>query len=209
MAAIRLILLFGHKVNWNAGPMDISRFSFFGNAANDAQLLAQWRSAPLTFRAGDALPNAHSDDYDVIVREHATPDHFARAADLLLRYRFYPPDVMLHTSDFEQQRRRMKVGDRIVQRIHILPGLDVLTMNEVVRVTNEPRHAGFAYATTQKHDEVGQWSAEVTLDDAGALHLRIHSIGKANLPFFMRPIARRIQLRAHRRGIDTFKAALG
>ncbi len=189
--------------------MEISRFSLFGNTAQDTQLLAQWRSAPLTYHAGDALPDAHSDDYDVIVRERATRDHFARAADLLLRYRFYPPDVMLHTSDFNQARRRMKAGDRIVQRIRVLSGLDVLTMNEVVRVTNAPRTAGFAYATTQKHDEIGLWSAEVALDDAGALHLRIHSMGKANLPFFMRPIARRIQLRAHRRGIETFKAALG
>jgi uncharacterized protein (UPF0548 family) len=125
-----------------------------------------------------------------------------------LRYRFYPPDVMMHTSDFDQQRRRMKTGDHIVQRIRILPGLDVLTMNEVMRMTDESRSAGFAYATTAKHDEVGQWSADVTLDDAGALHLRIHSVGKANLPFFMKPFARWIQLRAHRRGIAAFKAAL-
>lgn len=189
--------------------MDISRFSFFANAANDVALLAQWRSAPLTFRAGDALPNAHTDDYDVVVRNHATADHFARAADLLLRYRFYPPDVMLHTSDFDQQRRRMRAGDRIVQRIRLFPGFDVLTMNEVTRVTNAPRCAGFTYTTTAKHDEVGQWSVDVALDDAGALHLRIHSIGKANLPLFLRSIARFIQLRAHRRGIATFKAALG
>jgi uncharacterized protein (UPF0548 family) len=189
--------------------MDISRFSLFGNPAHDARLLAQWRSAALTYHAGDALPDAHSDDYEVVVREHATRDHFSRAADLLLRYRFYPPDVMLHTSDFDHERRRMKAGDRIVQRIRLFPGLDVLTMNEVVRVTNAPRRAGFAYATTEKHDEVGQWSAEVALDDAGALRLRIQSLGKANLPFFMKPFARHIQLRAHRRGIATFKAALG
>jgi hypothetical protein len=188
--------------------MEISRFSLFGHAAHDARLLVQWRSTPLTFHAGNALPGAHSDDYDVMVREHATADHFARAGDLLLRYRFYPPDVMLHTSDFEQAGRRMQAGDRIVQRIRILPGLDVLTMNEVVRVTDEPCNAGFAYATTQKHDEVGQWSADVSLDDAGALRLRIHSVGKANLPFFMQPFGRWIQLRAHRRGIETFKAAL-
>lgn len=188
--------------------MDISRFSCSGNAAGDTDLLAQWRNAPLTFRAGDPLPNAHRDDYDVVVREYASADHFARAADLLLRYRFYPPDVMLHTSDFDQQRRRMRIGDRIVQRIRLLPGLDMLTMNEVTRVTDEPRCTGFTYCTTAKHDEVGQWSAEVALDDAGALHLHIHSTGKANLPFFLRPFARFIQLRAHRRGIATFKVAL-
>lgn len=189
--------------------MELVRFSFSRNAAHDADLLAQWRAAPLTYHAGDSLPGAHSDDYDVLIREHATVDHFARAADLLLRYRFYPPDVMLHTSDFAQQRRRMKAGDRIVQRIRLFPGLDVLTMNEVVRVTNAPRRAGFAYATTEKHDEVGQWSAEVALDDAGALHLHIHSIGVARLPFFMKPFARAIQVRAHQRGMATFKAALG
>jgi uncharacterized protein (UPF0548 family) len=188
--------------------MEISRFSLFGHAAHDARLLAQWRSASLTFHAGNALPGAHSDDYDVEVRAPATSNHFDQAADMLLRYRFYPPDVMLHTSDFEQAGRRMQAGDRIVQRIRILPGLDVLTMNEVVRVTDAPRHAGFAYCTTAKHDEVGQWSADVVLDDAGALRLRIHSVGKANLPFFMQPFGRWIQLRAHRRGIETFKAAL-
>jgi hypothetical protein len=188
--------------------MDISRFSLFGNAARDAALLSQWRSAPLTYHAGDLLPGSHTDDYDVVVRTNANIDHFALAAGLLLRYRFYPPDVMLHASDFDQQRRRMKAGDRIVQRIRLFPGLDVLAMNEVVRVTDEQRNAGFAYATTARHDEVGQWSADVALNDAGELHLRIHSIGVARLPFFMKPFARFIQLRAHHRGIAAFKAAL-
>lgn len=188
--------------------MDIARFSFIGNAAHDARLLAQWRSAPLTYLAGDALPSAHVDEHDIVVREHAGIDHFARAADLLLRYQFYPPDVMLHASDFAQAGRRMEAGDRIVQRIRLVPGIDVLTMNEVTRVTGDARCAGFTYATTQKHDEVGQWSADVTLDDAGALHLQIHSMGKANLSTFLRPFARQIQLRAHRRGIAAFKAAL-
>ena len=188
--------------------MDISRFSLFGHAAHDAQLLAQWRSASLTFHTGDAPAGLHTDHYDVAVREPANDADFARAADLLLRYQFYPPDVMLHTSDFDQARRRMQAGDRIVQRIRLFPGLDVLTMNEVTRVTDAPRCAGFTYTTTAKHDEIGEWSADVTLEDAGGLRLRIHSIGKANLPFFMKPFARLIQLRAHRRGIATFKAAL-
>ena len=131
---------------------------------------------------------------------------FERAADHLLRYHFYPEDVMLHTSDFSLVNRRMRVNDRIVQRIHVVPGLiDILTMNELVGVIDEARRAGFAYATTAKHDEIGQWSAQVQWRDDASLWLTIDSYGGPDVPWFARSLARRIQLRAHQRGIVHFR----
>lgn len=116
---------------------------------------------------------------------------------------------MVHVSDFSRENRRMRAGDRIVQRIRAVRGVaDVLTMNEVVSVTYARRCSGFAYATTTKHDEIGQWSAQVQWRDDDSLWLVIDSYGWPNVPPFLQAAARRTQLRAHRRGIENFKRLL-
>jgi uncharacterized protein (UPF0548 family) len=121
---------------------------------------------------------------------------------------FYPNDIMEHTSDFSVHDRRMRAGDRIVQRIRV-PGLrglvNVLTMNEVVGVIDEPRCASFAYATTAQHDEIGQWSARLDWPDDRSLWLTVHSYGWPSVPWFMRAWGRRFQLHAHQRGITNFR----
>lgn len=188
--------------------MELSRLSLFGNAAQDSRLLADWRTVPLTYSAGQAVRGAHIDHHEQQLAAAAGLALFQRAADHLLRYHFYPPDVMLHTSDFGLQQRHMRVGDRIVQRIRAVPGLDVLTMNEVTAVNDEPHYAGFTYTTTARHDEIGQWSAQVDWRDDNALVLTIDSVGRAAVPAVLMPIARYIQLRAHRRGIAHFRRLL-
>ncbi len=188
--------------------MDLRRWRFFDTPAHDARYLQLWRAAPLTYREGDVIPDAHTDHYEERMADSADASRFEQAVDALLRYHFYPDDIMHHTSDFSVQGRHMRMGDRIVQRIRV-PGfgglVNVLTMNEVVRVSDEPRIAGFAYATTAQHDEIGQWSARLNWREDQSLWLTVDSYGWAKVPWFMRASGRRFQLDAHQRGIANFR----
>ena len=136
---------------------------------------------------------------------------FDRAVQHLLRYRFYPPSVLHHTSDFAREDRILRYGDRIVQQIHILPGLlDVLTMNRITATLAEPNRIGFTYTTTEHHLEMGEWTATVIRKRDGQVVIAMHAVSKSGpkMPWWARPFARALQLRAHRLGVDHFKNLL-
>jgi uncharacterized protein (UPF0548 family) len=181
---------------------------------DDSPYLERWRGAALTYRVGQTLDASwHHDDHEIVVAERITAAVYERAAGLLLRYQFYPPQIMAHVSDFSREGRRMRPGDRIVQRIHgpALLGLrllDGITMNEVTAVTDQPRRAGFTYITTEAHAEQGEWSAQIEWSSDNSLLLTIHSISRLALksPFIRESNARTIQLRAHHLGMEYFKA---
>lgn len=136
---------------------------------------------------------------------------FRRAVDLLLHYHFYPPSVLHHASDFARENRALRFGDRIVQRIHVIPGLlDVVTMNRVTATLAEPHRIGFTYTTTEHHLETGEWSATVVRKRNGQVALFMLAISKpaVPMPLWARPFARALQLRAHRLGFQHFKQLL-
>jgi uncharacterized protein (UPF0548 family) len=180
---------------------------------DDDRLLDEWRTAPLTYKPGQTLDSSwHTDHHEEIITPGATPQHFARARDLLLRYQFYPLLLMHHVSDFSRENRLMRPGDRIVQRIHgfrILgvPFVDGITMNEVTDVIDEPRRAGFTYITTSAHAEMGEWSARIDWQPNGALILTIDAISRLayHMPEAMSSRSRKLQLRAHHQGMESFK----
>jgi uncharacterized protein (UPF0548 family) len=188
-------------------------FVWLGRGGPDAKYLERWRGAPLSYTPGqptDATWN--TDTYEVFITHNSDGQHFERAADLLMRYQFYPDSIMFHTSDFGLENRWLRAGDRIVQRIHALsilsyPILDGLTMNEIYAVIDEPRRKGFTYVTTQVHSERGEWSPAVEWRDNGDLVLTIHVHSRLvfDPPAFYRSRVRKLQKRAHREGIESFK----
>jgi uncharacterized protein (UPF0548 family) len=178
-----------------------------GTGKPDEQYLDLWRDAPLTYQRGQALDASwHSDEHVHLIRGQATDVLFQRAADLLLRYEFYPPSLMTHVSDFARAGRRMRAGDRIVQRIRSgFPLIEGLAMNEVAEAIDDPSRAGFTYVTTVAHSEMGEWSALVEKAPDG-VKLTIHAISRTRpeFPDFMRGYARGVQKRAHQQGIAHF-----
>lgn len=192
------------------------RLEWFGSARQDAAYLEHWRGAALSHQQGQPpAARARADRYRVLLGSDATGGLFARAAERLLRYQFYPDDVLVHTSDFTRQQRAAQPGDRVLQRIRVLyltglPVLDVLTMNEVSEVIDEPGRRGLSYVTTRRHGEVGEWSAVVEQADEGKVYLRIRSLAwpAPTMPLLTHPIMRALQLRAHQRGIQAFAAAV-
>src|SRR5262245_39515696 len=140
-----------------------AKFAFFGlGRENDVRYIDLWRDVPLTYHPGQAVDDTfHSDHHETVIMPEATPRSFGNAADLLLKYHFYPPQLMQHVSDFSRENRTMRPGDRIIQRINglALLGLpfslaDGITMNEIAALTDEPRRKGFTYVTTEAHAEM-------------------------------------------------------
>ena len=180
---------------------------------HDADYLARWRGAPETYTAGRPVDESRRQDhYREVIASDSGEEGWERVSDLLMRYKFYPPAVMHHVSDFSVEERWMRAGDRMVQRIHVgrvlgVGFLDALTMNVVCSVVDEPRRRGFTYITTQVHSEVGEWSAWLERHDSD-LTLSVHSISRPadHVARPLHPLLRRLQLRAHRLGIEHFKA---
>ncbi|MEZ4669897.1 MAG: DUF1990 family protein [Anaerolineae bacterium] len=194
-------------------PIQGAKIVFFGaDAAQDVQYLDLWRSVPLTYTLGQAADDSfRRDHYEVTLTPITDRDTFMRAADNLLRYRFYPPSLMHHVSDFSLQQRWMQVGDRLVQRIRTpmpfgLTIMEGITMNEIARVIDEPRRKGFTYVTTAAHEEIGEWSAQVEWQADNALVLTVNAISKTSerIPRWMLPYTRRMQKQAHQQGIEYF-----
>jgi uncharacterized protein (UPF0548 family) len=186
---------------------------------DDAPLLEAWRDAPLTFEPAMAETGAwHVDLYERTVARGIDAARFAQARALLLTYRFYPPRIMTHVGDFSRAGRPLAVNDLIVQRLHLanlalnVPRLlgrspvDLLTMNRVTAVVDEPRRAGFTYTTTTRHREVGAWSAAIEWQTGGDLRLIVQATARpaADEPRRNHRLMRRLQLKAHRLGINHF-----
>jgi hypothetical protein len=192
------------------------QFDWYGAGRDDARYLTDWRNATITYDPGQSHDNRYRrDSYRATPGIDPTGRMFATAGDRLLRYQFYPPDVLVHTSDFGLQQRHAQPGDRIVQRIRLfprpgLPLLDVLTMNEISAVVDEPCRKGISYVTTRQHGEVGLWSAEVTWEPDNRVVLAVRAVARPvrSMPEALHPLLRALQLRAHQRGIQSFIAAL-
>ena len=182
----------------------------------DAQYLQAWRDAPVTYSSDDINDVSWTaDQYEVILGQDSSGALFNHAVELTLCNRFYPREVMSVVSDFSLEGRTVRVGDRVLQRIALLeyegrPLLEILTMNQITEVIQEPRRVGFTYTTTSVHSEVGEWSPRVEWRENNEVVLVIEVVSRANtrgLPFIQQRI-RQKQLRAHQLSIQHFLAQL-
>lgn len=189
-----------------------AKIVLFGQG-DDAAYLEAWQHVPLSYTPGQPVDSTfHSDHHQEVLAPKADAALFKHAADLLLRYHFYPSSVMTHISDFSRENRHMRKGDRILQRIHGFRVLgmslfDGLTMNEIWSVIDEPRQVGFTYVTTQAHAEKGEWTAHLEWCDDDSLVLTITALSRLarDMPAFVQHYTRRIQLQAHHDGMENFR----
>lgn len=196
---------------------DRAKSVWFGTGREqDAKLLQDWRSAPVTYQPGQETgPEWFADRYEIDLGYDASGKLFERASRLVLNNRFYPPEVMVNTSDFGLEKRAVRPGDRVLQRIRIFqmrstPVLEVLTMNEITEVIQEPRRAGFTYTTTTAHSELGEWSPRVEWreDDRVVLVIDVVSRTRPGASKWACRFARGLQLRAHKLSIENFLSQL-
>jgi uncharacterized protein (UPF0548 family) len=185
-------------------------FLWFNQPASLPQLLDAWGQPAFNYDPNQPTDASWKVDiYEMPLPEPPDPQGFDRLSERLFRYEFYPPGVLTHASDASLASRPLRTGDRIIQRIRVIPGiLDYVSLNVVSAVVYEARRRGFTCRTTARHLEQGEWSAFVIRRKSGEAALLVQSVSKARLPFFMRPYARLLQKRAHRLGIAHFIANL-
>ncbi len=186
--------------------------NWFNDGCCDVKFLDLWNDASLNYSPGQIIDNSwHTDHYKQLIDNDLSGKLFQKSADRIMRYRFYPKDVMSHFSDFDLYERWVEVGDRIVQRIHLVkmfgrPILDAVTMTEVVEVINEPRRCGFTYATVERHVEQGEWSVLVEWQENGDVRLHAKAISRPvpHEPTRNYSYMRALQKRVHQRGVEHF-----
>src|SRR5262245_21830284 len=102
--------------------MQRAKLAWFGlGRENDARYLDLWRAVRLSYQIGQPTDSSfHNDQHETVIAPKSTPRSFGHAAELLLRYQFYPSALMHHVSDFSRENRTMRPGDRIIQRINPL-----------------------------------------------------------------------------------------
>ena len=94
--------------------------SWFNDGCCDVRYLDEWVNEPLSYELGQPTDKSwHQDQHEVLLAHDPDGMFFERAASLLMRYKFYPEQVMSHVSDADLAERPLRVGERIAQRIHI------------------------------------------------------------------------------------------
>lgn len=190
-----------------------AKLNWFDDGCCDVKYLDIWNNTALSYQPGQPLDASwHEDNYELALGMDEDGRIFRKAADLLMRYQFYPHDVLSHVSDFGLWNRWAQVGDRIVQRIHLFslfgkPVLDVIAMNEVREVITEPRRYGFTYVTVATHVEQGEWTACLDWAPDNQLRLSVHAISRPTPeePARNYSFMRTLQKSAHQRGLNHFK----
>ncbi len=79
--------------------------------------------------------------------------------DCLFNYQIFPNNIMSHLAQWNDENRKMKVGDTIVQQVY-LPPTKILSQKIVFavrinQIIDEPNIKGFSYETLQGHVEKG------------------------------------------------------
>ena len=141
-----------------------------------------------------------------------SPEAFERVKAALLAYRFYPDDVMVRRTQFEEEGRPVRVGDRLGLGLKLpnLPGLPPFMLPAIVEVDvvqETAQSVRFGYVTTERHYGRGQWLAEISrADDRAILAVTCHIRPARWYVWLGLPVYRRFQLAAFRAGLANLRA---
>jgi hypothetical protein len=160
--------------------------------------------------AGDRETATFADSHRVVVGPWS-PEVFARVKAALLGYRFYPAHVMVRRTQFEDEGRAVRVGDRLGLGLFVpnLPGLAPLMLPAIVEVdvveAGDERVA-LGYVTTRRHYGRGIWRAEVRREgETLLLTVSYHVRPSRWFVWCGLPVYRRFQLAAFRAGADNLR----
>lgn len=152
-------------------------------------------------------------DDDITVDVGPDPDgmRLERIAGRLRNGLYYPYEVIEFSGRYRLEGRELRVGDRIIQRAQILPFFywpGAWSVAEVCLIESEPDRFLFGYVTTTRHLGRGIWRVEAKWVE-GRLSLRVWSTAGPGSPLFWLglPVARWLQLRARRKGIEKCQEA--
>lgn len=164
---------------------------------------------PLTWDPvqGGHLPRVHWHDKKT-VDLGSDPDgsRFEKIADLMLSGDYYPREVIQFYGRFRDEKRDLKVGDRVLQRF-VFMGIVLWSAVEIWLAEREAERCAIGYVTTSYHHGRGIWQAHLERVE-GRLRLTVQSTsGPQSWLFWLAlPIGRAQQLRAREEAIRRFLA---
>lgn len=173
----------------------------------DARVLREQQDAPLTHTAASDEADLTVHTRERVLGVDPTGALFERAGDALLRYRFYPDNIISSVSTFGLENRGAQPGDRIVLRLHLLhPGaLSIAYIRALVSVTqiiDTPRHKRLSYCTTGWHPVCGGCTADLVWRDDGAVVFSLRSVERPVWRLLRVPVVTRIFRRFLNRALD-------
>jgi uncharacterized protein (UPF0548 family) len=175
-------------------------------------ILDQWRSESSNYESDQPVDGSwYVDGFEVVLGKSDEQSLFDTAVQRLFRYNFYPDSVLRSAADFIRDDRPPEIGDRVVQRIRVIPGiLDAVTMNIVESVWHEPDCRGFTMVTGEHQYEMGEWTASISRKSNGEIALVVRVVSKPSkrLPAIAGGFARSLQKRAHRLALESFSSAV-
>jgi hypothetical protein len=170
-------------------------------------------SAPRTWdpiHGGRRGPILWDDDAEYHLGTDPTGDRFEAVARRMLGGDYYPPDAVRFWGKFRDEKRPLRVGDRILQGapLFLSAGGPLLRSVAEVFVAERTEYTcEIGYVTTTMHFGRGIWRARLRRE-SDALFLRVTSTAMpGSLLFWLGlPIARSMQLRARRRAVEDLRA---
>jgi uncharacterized protein (UPF0548 family) len=185
---------------------------WFCNKVDLYAVLDQWCDEESNYELDQAVDKSWNvDGFEIALGKSDENSVFERAVQRLFHYDVYPDSVLEFVADFVRDDRLPQTGDRIVERIRVIPGIvDAVTMNIVTAVWREPDHHGFTMVTSERQYEMGEWTASISRKPDGEIAFVMNIISKPShrLPAFAHGFARRLQKRAHRLALESFASAV-
>jgi uncharacterized protein (UPF0548 family) len=176
-------------------------------------LLDQWADAGSNYEPRGVVDDSwYVDRYEIVLGAVGGGRMFDEAVRRLFRYDFYPQSFVRIAADFLRNDRPPQVGERVVQRVRVIPGvLDAVTMNIVSAVWEEPDRKGFTLVTSERQYETGEWTASILRRPGGEVALSVYVVSRPSrrLLFPARLFARGLQKHAHRLALTSFTRAVG
>jgi uncharacterized protein (UPF0548 family) len=175
-------------------------------------VLDRWCEAGSNYEPGRVVDKSwYVDRYEVALGTSDDDTLFDEAVQRLFRYAFYPESFVAVAATFIRDERPPKVGERIVQRVRVIPGiLDAVTMNIVKSVWQEPDSKGYLLVTSEQQYETGEWSASVARNPDGEVLLLVAVVSRPSKRLLLpaRIFARALQKHAHSLALRTFRNAI-
>jgi hypothetical protein len=93
--------------------------------------------------------------------------------DFLFDYKIFPSHIMMFKTQWEQERREMKIGDTILQQALIPPtrmfSQKIIFGVRINSIIDEKERKGFSYVTIEGHVERGESAFTIEKSDNGLI----------------------------------------
>ncbi len=102
--------------------------------------------------------------------------------EFIFAYKIFPSNIMTYLTEWEFEKREMRVGDTVVQQVFIPPipklSQKIIFGVRIKEVIREVDRVGFSYETLKGHVEMGVSTFTLEKEGNGTLIFKIHTFSK-------------------------------